>query len=245
MSDQVNFDLGFSLDEDSNEGHFDSKTEKEKEELMQDRHKNNTKHATKNCVKIFTDYLHEKKLKQFHKLTDDDLPDILLDFYSNLRKVNGGDYKLQTLKCIRAGINRCTKEQRGLDIISDERFKKTNEMFKAVTTRARKEGRGSTKNTPPIEPEDLPLITQYLQHDVMNNPDPKKVQQCVLFNIIYYFCRRGRQNIYDFKIDTFQIDCDPDGTHFVFQAIDEQDKNHGIYDDQPANDGRMYKQPGN
>lgn len=118
-------------------------------------------------------------------------------------------------------------------------------MFKAVSCKARKDGLGSTKSTPPIEPEDLPLITQYLVHDIMNYPDPKKIQQCVLFNIIYYFCRRGRQNIYEFTVETFQMGTDPDGTRYIYQAIDESDKNHGINEMQAANDGRMYELPGN
>lgn len=78
----------------------------------------------------------------------------------------------------------------------------------------------------------------------MNEPDPKKIQKCVLFNIIYYFCHRGRQNIYDFTQDQFKIGYDPDGTRYVYQAINELDKNHGIDDTLPANDAFMYEQPG-
>lgn len=64
------------------------------------------------------------------------------------------------------------------------------------------------------------------------------------FHIIYYFCRRGQQNIYEFTQDTFQMGCDPDGTRFIYQAIDEEDKNHRINDVLPANDGRMFEQKG-
>lgn len=42
----------------------------------------------------------------------------------------------------------------------------------------------------------------------------------------------------------FQIDSDPDGRQYVYQAVDEMDKNHGLKDTLPANDGRMYEQPG-
>lgn len=79
---------------------------------------------------------------------------------------------------------------------------------------------------------------------MMNNPEPRKVQHYVRFNLIYYFCRRGRQNIHDFKLDTFKIAFDPDGTRYVYQHIDELDTNHGIDDTLAVNDGRMYEARG-
>lgn len=224
---------------------FGSTTAQEKQELFDDRVKKNTQRATKNAIKTFSDYLEEKDLKTLTELADDDLPDILFNFYTDLRKVNGQEYKLQTLKCLRAGLNRYMKEKRNLDIIQDVKFTRTNEMFKAVTTKARKQGRGSTKNYPPIEEDDLARLAAYFDHDFMNNPDPKKVQRCLLFYIIYWFCRRGRENLHAFTVDQFKIGTEADGTQFVYQAVDEMDKNHGPDNPLPAKEGRMYEQPGN
>lgn len=117
-------------------------------------------------------------------------------------------------------------------------------MFKAVTTLARKQGLGSTKSYPPIEESDMSLLAQFFDHDYMNNPDPRRIQKCLIFYIIYFFCRRGRENIYDFTVDTFQVETEYDGLQFVYQAIDKQDKNHGIETNDPAKQGRMYEQPG-
>lgn len=245
----ANFDLGFFTDEEDDDFQetcrFGSSTKKDKINILSEKDRKSTQRATKNMVKILTDYLAEKKLKPLDELLNEELPDILLDFYTNLRKAKGGEYKLQSLKCIRAGLNRYTKSTRNLDIIKDIRFTQTNEMFKAVSTKARREGRGSTKSTPPIEPEDLTVLAGYFHHDFTAQPDPKLLQKSVLFNIIYFFCRRGRQNIYNFTQDMFQISCNPDGTEYVYQAIDEMDKNHGIENSTPANDGHMYAQPGN
>lgn len=83
------------------------------------------------------------------------MPNILLELYLNHRKVKGGNYKIQTLKCIRAGLKHYMKSERNLDTINDTRFAKRNEMLKVVSTQARKKGLGSTKSTPPIEEEDL------------------------------------------------------------------------------------------
>ena len=62
----------------------------------------------------------------------------------------------------------------------------------------------------------------------------------IIFYIIYYFCRCGRENLYDMKVDSFKVFVEHDGTEYVYQAIDEMDKNHGIEDSETTNNGRMY-----
>ena len=46
------------------------------------------------------------------------------------------------------------------------------------------------------------------------------------------------------RTNTFEIGTDPDGRQFIYQAIDELDKNHRQNDSDPANQGRIYEQPG-
>ena len=60
------------------------------------------------------------------------------------------------------------------------------------------------------------------------NLNPKGLQQQVIFNIIYFFCRRGRENLYSMIQDTFKIIVELDGTEFIVHANDELDKNHGV-----------------
>ena len=72
---------------------------------------------------------------------DSELPDILLDFYTQVKPINGQTYAVQSLKCIRAALNRYFKKQRKIDIISNPRFIKTNQMFKGVTIKAKAEGK--------------------------------------------------------------------------------------------------------
>ena len=175
----------------------------------------------------------------------EDLPEILQNFYPNLRRVDGEDYKLQSIKCIRAGINRWTKANRNVEIISDVCFAKANEIFKGVSKMARENGKATTKSTPVMKQEDLERIATYFLHDIMNNPDPKKLQRCVLFYIIYFFCCYGHENLYEMQTNTFEIGTDPDGRQFIDQAIDKLDKNHRQDDSDPANQGRIYEQPGN
>lgn len=242
----ANFNLVLeSDDENSNETpRFGSTSVEQQDDMLEDRNKFNTRCATKSTVKILTDYLAEKKLKNLPEILDEELPNILYNFYTDLRSKKGQLYKLQSLKCIHAGVNRYMKEMRNIDIIKDLRFTKTNEMFKAVSHNVCEKGLGTTKSYPPIEDDDMALISAYFDHDHMNHPDPRKLHKAVIFLIIYYFCRRGRENIYGFTRDMFEISCEPNGTEFIFQAKGEEDKNHEIDNTTHANDGRMYEQKG-
>ena len=77
-------------------------------------------------------------------------------------------------------------------------------------------------NPPPqITEIDLERIAEYFEHDYMNSPNPKKLQQSLIFYIIYYFCRHGRENLYPMKKDTFRLIVDPDGTEYLIQDQDE------------------------
>ena len=128
--------------------------------------------------------------------------------------------------------------------MSNLRFTQCNEMFQGITSTLYKIGKGPTKSYEEITPEDLHRIQQYFQHDIMNKPDPKKLQRCVLFNILYYFCQCGRENLNTMKINTFQTDIDSDGKQFVIQSTHEQDKNHGVENRSVPNQGRMHENPG-
>ena len=56
---------------------------------------------------------------------------------------------------------------------------------------------------------------------------PKALQNKVQFDIRYYFCRRGSENIYAMKKDTFQLAYDRDTKiAYVFKSKDEITKNH-------------------
>ena len=232
------------MQQDGNINRFSSKSEQEKSDILEGRNAKNTKRATKSNLKTFLDFLIEKSLPKLEDMDVDTLARVLEDFYVNLKRIDGEDYKLQSIKCIRAGINRWTKANRNLDIISDVCFTRANEMFKGVSKIARETGKGSTKSYPVIEQEDLERIATYFLHDIVNELDPRKLQKCVLFYIIYFFCHRGRENLYDMSINSFEIGTDPDGRQYIYQAIDEMDKNHRYDSTEVANDGKIYEQTG-
>lgn len=217
-----------------------------RDDILEKRNNNSTREATKVWMKCFNDYLKEKNLPNADALETKDLPEVLEGFYTELRKADGeGEYKTSTLKCIRAALNRHYKEKRSLDIIANESFTWSNLMFKGVTKIAKEEGRGETDSRPPIEPEDLQTLQKYFAENLAGPPNPYKLQEMMLFNIIYYMGRRGRQNLRKMTKETYAISTDASGKRYIYQAIKEQDKNHAGSDMSPNNQARIYENPGN
>ena len=67
-----------------------------------------------------------------------------------------------------------------------------------------------------------------------------------MLDIMFHLVRRGRENLREQTKDTFAIAVDSQNRIYVYQAVDELDKDHRENDD-PQNsttDGRMYEQPG-
>jgi hypothetical protein len=67
-----------------------------------------------------------------------------------------------------------------------------------------------------------------------------------MFDIMFHLVRRGRENLREQTKDTFAVAVDSQNRRYVYQAVDELDKNHRENDDpqDSTTDGRMYEQPG-
>ena len=219
---------------------FKQLTDQEKKKILEEKDKKNTQDATKRYFSLFEQFIEEKKLPKALTLKAEDLAAVLEDFYYSVQPVKKDGYCMQTLKCIRAALNRVFRKEKGFDIAKDKEFNHANEVFHSVCATSKKAGRGATKSTVKITQIDLERIAEYFNYDHMTKPDPKRLQQTIIFYIIYFFCRRGRENLYSMKKDTFSIHIEPDGTEYVYQTLDEMDKNHGIDDTKKNKQGRMY-----
>ena len=217
----------------------------DKKKLLEGTKAASTHKATEIYVQALRHYLKEEKdIMLLEEVLDADLPDILLDFYMQIKPINGDTYAIQSLKCIRAALNRYFKKEIKIDIISNSQFIETNQMFKGVTVKAKAEGKGVTVSMKPIAPEDLQIITEYFRQNYMQKPEPKILQITVLFYIIYYFCRRGHENLYTMETDTFKVAEDSNGNEYIYQFKDEKDKNHHPNDTKPTNEAKIYAVPG-
>ena len=163
-----------------------------------------------------------------------------------MRTVKGNElYNNQTSKSMRSNLNRHFKEVRNTDICTDERFKKTNEMFNAIKVGSKSTGKGVRRFTIPIDDIYVKKINDYFKNvDYMNKPDPHKLGQNVLFNIIYYTYCRGVANLENMSLDHYKVVTENDCTLYVIQSINELDKNHHEDTHKMANSGKMYTNPG-
>lgn len=195
-----------SKSEDSQESfsRFGTVNDAGRQIILDERVKKNTQKATKVWLNVVTAYMKEKKLGVcIDEITTEDLPNFLFKFYSEVRKDNGQIYSNTSLKSMRAGINRYIKETRSIDIVSDPKFMRTNELFKGVQLQGKKAGKGTVKHKEHIESQDLERLHDYFSRYM--EPNPTILQEYVMFNVMYYLCRRGRQNLATLRVDMFEV----------------------------------------
>ena len=117
-------------------------------------------------------------------------------------------------------------------------------MFLGMT-KINKEGLGEIISYPPIKDADMKTLKEYFQFNMTGNANPRALQEVIIFYIIYYLCRRGRENLRKMTVNTFAIANDPDTKkEYIYQKVDEADKNHNQNDTNKANQGRIYEVPG-
>ena len=137
---------------------------------------------------------------------------------------------------IRFGLQRHFLLKREFDIISDGEISKSNQIFEAAIVEI------WLDHHSPISKEDLEKMQSSYNP---SSPDPKSLQQVVWFNIMFHLIRRGRENLRLLTKESFAVQVDAAGKKFVYQVVDELDKNHRA-NDQPDDspwEGRLYERP--
>lgn len=183
---------------------FATVNEPKKVNIIEERKAPNTNKATKLWMSCFTDYLEEKELPKLNELDIQNLPEILENFYSEVRKKERKDnpepaqheddarlYKNTTLKAIRGALARHFKETHSIDIISGERFLWANAVFEGMQKINKAKGKGNIISKPPMDDSDLAKITQYFKEGMGGPLNPALLQEICLFYVVLYMCRRG------------------------------------------------------
>ena len=172
-----------------------------------------------------------------------ELNELLANFWPNAKKQNGDRYKKSALMGIRFGLQRHFLLKREFDIISDSEFSKSNQIFEAAIVELKRQGFGKIDHHSPISKEDLEKIQSSYNP---SSPDPKSLQQVVWFNIMFHLIRPGRENLRLLTKESFAEQVDAAGKKFVYQVVDELDKNHRANDqpDDSPGEGRMYERLG-
>ena len=163
------------------------------------------KKATKASKAIFEEYIREKKLH--HPENREELASVLKSFYAEVRKKDGSEYTKNLLCSIRFGLNRHYSELFSATILSSHKeFDEANSVYEAQCVALKKRGLAKTEHKPPIADED---IKRLYESGVFNTDSPTTLQNKVFFEIMFFFCRRGRQNLRELKWDDFDIKKNP------------------------------------
>ena len=213
---------------------FGNFEEAEIQKLLEDKDSQNTKRSTKVCRGIFEDYLKEKNAN--FPQNSEELAAILKKFYVEVRKTDGALYTKSSLCSIRFGLKRYFKALQNIDIIKDKEFDEANSVYQAQCTALKKNGRAKTEHKPPITDED---IKKLYKSGVFSTDSPTTLQNKVFFEVMFYFCRRGRQNLRELKKDDFTINVNTNGRRCVIKTKDELTKNHRVNDAQAEEGGMM------
>ena len=123
------------------------------------------------------------------------LATVLEKFYPEARKQDGNCYTKASLTAIRFSLQRFFSNH-SIDIVKDPEFGKSNVTFQATLVKLKQEGMAKTQHKPPINKED---IKKLYQSGLFDSNGPDTLQNKVFFDVMLYFCRRGRQNLRNLK----------------------------------------------
>jgi hypothetical protein len=158
-----------------------------------------TRKADKQAAKAFRLYLREKgECEDFENFSKEKLDEVLQTFYFNARQVNGQDYKTNSLETFRYGLNRYLRDDNNMpiDLINMPEFTMSNRNYKTAMNSLKAAGLGYTKHHEPLARDDLMKL-----YDIkyLNPQTAEGLARKVQFDIRFYMCRRGSENIYDMK----------------------------------------------
>ena len=156
-----------------------------------------------------------------------ELAAVLRKFYAEARKKDGQMYSKNSLCSIRFAFFRHFKQELIVDIIKDTEFNEANRIYEAQYVELKKQGLAKTEHKPPIADED---IKKLYRCGVFNTENPTTLQNKVFFEIMLFFCQRGRQNLRQPKRTDFEIKVNSQGKRCVVKTTDEQTKNHIAHD---------------
>ena len=96
------------------------------------------------------------------------------------------------------------KKKCSTDVVKDSDFKSCLDLFKAKVIDLKKSGQGSVDHKPPMAEHDLQALYR-ADNVALNINTPSGLQSKVWFDIMFYFCRRGQENLCDMTKSTFWV----------------------------------------
>ena len=112
MDAEVNF-----LIDNKKKNSYKELISEQKELLLKLKDERNTQQATDRPILQLNDFLALKSKPNIDDISDLDLGEVLSDFYCSVQPQKKNDYSVQSLKCLRAALNRHFRTVRGINIV--------------------------------------------------------------------------------------------------------------------------------
>ena len=176
----------------------------------------------------------------FVTITPDDLNNVLTRFYCSAKPQKGAEYHKNTLKGMRAAINRHIQDiGRHINIVTDTQFKSSNRVLNGLLKERVKSGTSMpTQHKEVITADDMQALRDYFT-DAPSSP--VILRQFVWFAIAFHFVTRGSETHFQLTPSSFSFNSDSHGEYVTINHETSQ-KNHqgGMYDKEENSKKVMY-----
>ena len=166
-------------------------------------------------------------------------------FYVEARSSDGKYYSRNSMRAIRAGLERqLNKQNSNFSIITDQEFKPANDALNAHLVELARQGKiSSTKHKAAMVPEDVQILYDKKQ---LGLETPESLLQTAWFNIMLHFGKRGRENQREMTADDIQIHKSSSGLEYI-TPVERATKNHqgGLKSNENEAAAVMSEMPGN
>lgn len=179
----------------------------------------------------------------------EELNECLTMFYAAVRREDGTEFKVSSLKAIRAAIDRYLREppnNKPWSIVGDSAFQKSNKVLNAICKQMMQDGKvGPTIHKNPITSEQLQQLYETGQLGEWDTLDPSQLLRTAWFYITFYFGKRGRENQRKLTSDMLVLRSTPQGRRYYEFRSHFASKNHqgGLTDNPDESDGKMFEVP--
>ena len=148
----------------------------------------------------------------------EELNECLTTFYAAVRREDGTEFKVSSLKAIRAAIDRYLRQppnNKPWSIVGDSAFQKSNKVLNAICKQMMQDGRvGPTIHKNPITSEQLQQLYETGQLGEWDTLDPSQLLRTAWFYITFYFGKRERENQRKLTSDMLVLQSTPQGRRY-------------------------------
>ena len=183
---------------------FEKLTEEQLQTIKNERLASKTIESTNRAYQLLQEFFNEQKSAIFAEeenfetvtsLSQEQLNRLLKFFWSSYRNKDNTLPKLTTLRALKFGLKRKFIDN-NIDIDNKITFSDSNSQYLSQLAVLKREGKSEIIHKSPINDEDMETLRHYFENC---DKDPITCQDKVFFDIMYYFCRRGRQNLETLK----------------------------------------------